>query len=82
MEQSYCFDAAYTIYPQFLIGKLCVQHGDFPNTTCLRSKDVASAMDSIIPSMVLNGGGCITGSPLFTSPVRSKMQLLWTVPLT
>jgi hypothetical protein len=41
-EQSYCFGAAYKIYPKFLIGKLCVQHGDFVKSVCLRSKDVAS----------------------------------------
>jgi GTPase SAR1 family protein len=47
------FNAAYTIYPQFLNGKLCVQHGDFPKTTCLRSKDVTSG----ISVLVLGDGG-------------------------
>jgi hypothetical protein len=35
-------DAAYPMYPRFVSVKLCVQHGDFTKSACLRSKDVAS----------------------------------------
>jgi hypothetical protein len=32
--------------PEFLIGKLCVQHGDFTKSACLSSKDVASVLNT------------------------------------
>jgi hypothetical protein len=46
-EQNYFLDTAYIIYLQFLIGNLCLEHGDFTNTACLWSKVSASEVENL-----------------------------------
>jgi hypothetical protein len=47
------FNAAFTIYFQFIIDKLCLQHGNFTNIACLWSKDTVTASVQVNLSYIL-----------------------------